>query len=70
MVAPATADDMQRAHALQDQIKVDALILIPALSYFLLRGASLVPDSVRQTSGAQTAATDISRRQGVPHTLT
>ncbi|MBD0681277.1 MULTISPECIES: efflux RND transporter permease subunit [unclassified Pseudomonas] len=47
-----------------------ALILIPALSYFLLRGPSLNRRIASAESGRQSSDSDNSNKPGVPHALT
>jgi predicted RND superfamily exporter protein len=47
-----------------------ALILIPALSYFLLRGPSLNRRAAPAEPGRQLSDTDNSKKPGVPHALT
>ncbi|MNR55330.1 hypothetical protein D3C85_1756750 [compost metagenome] len=47
-----------------------ALILIPALSYFLLRGPSLIEQAVPDQPVARVGGHDNSEKPGVRHALT
>ncbi|MOA70457.1 hypothetical protein D3C78_1993470 [compost metagenome] len=47
-----------------------ALILIPALSYFLLRGPSLNRRAAPAEPGGQNSDSDNSNKSGIPHALT
>jgi hypothetical protein len=47
-----------------------ALILIPALSYFLLRNRALERGDVTDETPAQTDTCDTAQRPGMPHAVT